>query len=100
MKDLWIFFIKAIATEMNKIGADVEELNDGLLIKGKENLRGGATVNSRNDHRIAMSLAIAATRCTGDIVLEDYEAVNKSYPDFWNDYISLGGKVDELNMGK
>lgn len=92
--------LKAIADEMNKIGASIKELNDGLIIKGKESLRGSATVNSWNDHRIAMSLAIAATRCTDDIVLEGYEAVNKSYPDFWNDYISLGGTVNELHMGE
>lgn len=92
--------LKAIATEMNKIGADIEELNDGLIIKGKDSLKGNATVSSWNDHRIAMSLAIAVTKCTDEIILEDYQAVNKSYPDFWNDYKSLGGIVNELYMGK
>lgn len=92
--------LKAIATEMNKMGAEIEELDDGLLIKGKESLRGKARVNSWNDHRIAMSLAIAATRCIDEIILEDSQAVNKSYPEFWNDYIGLGGIVDELHMGK
>lgn len=92
--------LKAIATEINKIGAEIYELDDGLLIKGKSTLRGNATVRSWNDHRIAMSLAIAATKCINEIILEDYQAVNKSYPDFWNDYISLGGTVNELHMGK
>lgn len=91
--------LKAISTELNKIGAEIKELNDGLVIKGKESLRGNAKVNSWNDHRIAMSLAIAATRCKEEIVLEGYEAVNKSYPDFWNDYISLGGETNELHLG-
>lgn len=92
--------LKAISTEMNKIGAEIEELNDGLLIKGKESLRGNARVSSWNDHRIAMSLAIAATKCSDEIILEGYQSVNKSYPEFWNDYISLGGVVDGLHMGK
>jgi len=92
--------LKAISTEMNKIGADIEELSDGLVIRGKESLRGNATVNSWNDHRIAMSLAIAATRCSHEIILEDYQAVSKSYPEFWNDYISLGGVVSGFHMGE
>ena len=85
---------------MNKIGAEIEELEYGLLIKGKSVLRGDAYVNSWNDHRIAMSLAIAATKCNNDIILEGYQSVNKSYPAFWNDYISLGGAINELHMGK
>ncbi|MGB4439468.1 MAG: hypothetical protein WBJ13_09660, partial [Sedimentibacter sp.] len=66
---------------------------DGLLIKGKKSLKGNVTVKSWNDHRIAMSLAIAATRCEGHIILQDYKAVNKSYPEFWADYQMLGGKI-------
>lgn len=92
--------LKAVATEMNKIGAEIEELSDGLLIRGKSILRGNATVSSWNDHRIAMSLAIAATRCKNDVMLKGWKAVNKSYPNFWNDYISLGGEINEFNMGK
>lgn len=92
--------LKAIATEMNKLGANILELDDGLLIKGKNSLFGKATVNSWNDHRIAMSLAVAATKCENEIVLEGYTAVNKSYPEFWNDYKALGGVINELNMGK
>lgn len=85
--------LKAIATEMNKLGANVTELTGGLLIKGQEYLEGNATVDSWNDHRIAMSLAIAATRCRHEIRLENHMAVNKSYPEFWNDYKSVGGDI-------
>ena len=92
--------LKSIASEMNKLGADVSELADGLLIKGQRMLHGNATVNSWNDHRIAMSLSIAATKCEHEIVLENYKTVNKSYPDFWNDYKALGGIIHELHMGK
>ena len=91
--------LNAITTQLNLLGADLTELEDGIIIKGKEMLKGGATVNSFNDHRIAMSLAIAATRCEKEIVLEGYEAVKKSYPSFWRDYQALGGQISELNMG-
>ncbi|RBP64409.1 3-phosphoshikimate 1-carboxyvinyltransferase [Alkalibaculum bacchi] len=92
--------LKAISTEMNKIGATVKELEDGLVIKGKETLKGGAIVSSWNDHRIAMALAIAATKCIYPIELEEYASVKKSYPGFWEDYVKLGGKICGLHMGE
>jgi 3-phosphoshikimate 1-carboxyvinyltransferase len=85
--------LKSIASEMKKIGASIKETNDGLIIKGKSSLHGNATVDSRNDHRIAMALAIAAIKCENPIVLEGYESVKKSYPRFWDDYQSLGGII-------
>ena len=88
--------LKAIATEMNKLGAFVKETDDGLLIKGRHSLQGSVTVNSWNDHRIAMALAIAATKCDKPIVLEGHHSVNKSYPKFWYNYHSLGGIINEL----
>lgn len=91
--------LNAITTQLNLLGADLTELDDGIIIKGKKVLKGGATVNSFNDHRIAMSLAIAATKCEEEIVLEGFEAVKKSYPSFWDDYQTLGGQISELNMG-
>ncbi len=91
--------LKAISTELNKLGADVKELEDGLVINGVEKLKGG-TVDSWNDHRIAMSLAIASMRCEGEVTITNSDAVNKSYPHFWEDFKSVGGKIDELNMGK
>lgn len=92
--------LKAIASEMKKIGALVQEKKDGLIIKGKKSLTGDKTVNSWNDHRIAMALAIAAIKCDNPIVLEGYESVEKSYPKFWDDYQSLGGNINELNYRK
>ncbi|MGB4440089.1 MAG: 3-phosphoshikimate 1-carboxyvinyltransferase, partial [Sedimentibacter sp.] len=90
--------LKAISNEMNKLGANIAELHDGLIIKGLNSLKGNAAVNSWNDHRIAMSLAIAATKCEKEIILENYTAVNKSYPSFWDDYKALGGLINELNV--
>lgn len=53
----------------------------------------GAGADSWNDHRVAMSLAIAATRSDGPVILTGSESVQKSYPQFWQDYESLGGKI-------
>lgn len=90
--------LKAIATELNKIGADVEEREDSLLIHGKQWLKGG-TVSSWNDHRIAMAMAVASIRCTEELIIEDSGAVKKSYPHFYEDFKSLGGKIHEWTVG-
>ena len=90
--------LKAIATELNKIGAEVIERDDSLLIHGKPWLRGGI-VNSWNDHRIAMAMAIASIRCTEKMTIEDSEAVKKSYPKFYEDFKNLGGEINEWTMG-
>ncbi|WIF95377.1 3-phosphoshikimate 1-carboxyvinyltransferase [Caminicella sporogenes] len=86
--------LKAISTELKKIGADVKELEDGLVIRGKENLKGGV-VDSWNDHRIVMALAVASIKCTQPVVITGCGAVKKSYPNFWEDFKSLGGTIDE-----
>lgn len=90
--------LKAITTELNKLGASVTELENSLLIEGVESLTGG-TVSSWDDHRIAMSLAIAATCAKDEVIIENPSCVKKSYPSFWRDYKLLGGKVDE-RLGK
>ncbi|MDI6705773.1 MAG: 3-phosphoshikimate 1-carboxyvinyltransferase [Bacillota bacterium] len=90
--------LKAISTELNKLGANVRELEDGLIIEGKEELKGG-TVDSWNDHRIAMALAVASIRCTGPVIITGSGAVKKSYPQFWRDFKKLGGKIHERYMG-
>jgi 3-phosphoshikimate 1-carboxyvinyltransferase len=85
--------LKAMATELNKLGAEVVETQDGLIIKGKESLRGG-TVDSWNDHRIAMALSIASIKCTEPVVITNSDTVKKSYPEFFKDFLLLGGKVE------
>lgn len=92
--------LKAVTTELNKLGAKIEEKEDGLIIEGQKELQGGATVWSWKDHRIAMTLAIAATNCKEPIVITDFECVAKSYPHFFEDYRSLGGVANECCMGK
>ncbi len=83
--------LKAMASELNKLGANVQELEEGLLVEGVESLHGGA-VDSWNDHRIAMALAVASIRSTGPVLLTGFAAVKKSYPHFWSDFAKLGGK--------
>lgn len=92
--------LAAVTSELNKLGAKIKEREDGLIIEGVKELKGGAEVWSHKDHRIAMTIAIASTVCKDPIVLKDYECVSKSYPQFWEDFKSLGGVFDEWNMGK
>ena len=54
----------------------------------------GGTVHSANDHRIAMSAAIAATVCTEGVTVLGAECVKKSYPRFWEEYARLGGNYE------
>ena len=82
--------LHAIFAELTKLGARIKEKEDSLEIEGVERFTGG-TVWSHKDHRIAMMLAIAATRAEGPVVIEDWECVSKSYPNFFEDYTMLGG---------
>lgn len=75
--------IKAMATELKKLGADIEELDDGMVIRGKETLK-GAKCSSWGDHRIAMALAVAGTRASGITEIEDAECVSVSFPGFFD----------------
>ena len=85
--------LKTVSETLNILGADVSETEDGLVINGKRELTGGI-VNASGDHRIAMMAAIAALKCTNEVIIENAEAVNKSYPAFFEDYIKLSGKVE------
>ena len=87
--------LAAMHSELMKLGADITEDPEGLIIKGKpEGLEGGAVVDAWNDHRIAMSMAVAALACKMPITLTGGESVSKSYPEFWNDYATAGGKAE------
>ena len=78
---------------LRALGADITELDDGLVIHGVEALTGG-TVDTCGDHRIAMAAAVAACAAAGPVTVTGAECVQKSYPRFWEDYEQLtGGKV-------
>ena len=87
--------LSTITAALTALGAEVHEEPDRLIIVGKPSLPGG-TVHSANDHRIAMMAAIAATGCTGPVTIRGAECVQKSYPDFWEVYRSLGGDIHVL----
>jgi len=91
--------LMATADVLNTLGGKVTETPDGLIIEGIEKFTGGK-VKSHNDHRIAMAVAMASIVSQEKIILEGAEAVNKSYPHFWEDFEKMGGEVIGINLGK
>lgn len=87
--------LSAMVQCLNKIGGKVTEHSDSLEIDGVGTLEGGE-VESFNDHRIAMSMAVAATRCKGSLKIKGAECVRKSYPDFFEVYEKLGGDLSRV----
>jgi len=73
--------LHATALEWNKLGGQVEEVDDGLIIHGEGNLT-GATVDPHDDHRLAMSLAVIGLKVPG-VKIKDEGCVKKSFPKFW-----------------
>ena len=76
--------LEAMRVNLKALGVQAEETADGLIIEGNGSLKGG-TVDSFNDHRIAMSAAAAALIAQEPIIITGAESVEKSYPDFWTD---------------
>ena len=85
--------IKSVCDMISSLGGDIEATDNEMTVHGKGYLEGGV-VNSYNDHRIVMSAAIASTICKNKVIIRGCEAVNKSYPLFFKDFNSLGGKAD------
>ncbi|HLZ89184.1 MAG TPA: hypothetical protein VKQ52_18135, partial [Puia sp.] len=81
--------------EFGKMGVRVDLDGDVMRVHGGGAVS-GATVHSRHDHRIAMSCAVAALKAAGPVRIEDAEAIDKSYPDFYRDIAALGGKVSGI----
>ena len=84
--------LKALSTELKKMGAEILETRDGLQINGPCTLH-GATVNPHNDHRIAMACAVAGLMAEGRTMILNAECVNKSYPTFFKDLTKLGANI-------
>lgn len=78
--------------EFAKLGIEIVLQDDLMLVKGGTGLK-GATVHSRHDHRIAMACAVAALKADGQVTIEDAEAINKSYPDFYDHLKQLGADL-------
>ncbi|MDR3279708.1 MAG: 3-phosphoshikimate 1-carboxyvinyltransferase [Synergistaceae bacterium] len=77
--------LSALSRELGNLGADIVETEDSLVITGHRALGGGAA-DSWGDHRIAMSMALAAIGCKTPVRLTGWRSVDKSYPDFWRDF--------------
>ena len=75
------------------LGGAAEADENTLTVHGT-GLRGG-TVDAKNDHRIAMSAAIAATACREDVIILGAQCVEKSYPRFFEEYTKLGGRYEQ-----
>ena len=75
--------IKAMTTELRKLGVEIEEYPDGIAIKGKAILK-GCEVETYNDHRIAMSLSIAGLIAEGDTIVNNHECIDISFPGFFS----------------
>lgn len=87
--------LAAIIDNLILMGADVEELPDGLIINGQGRLR-GAKLKGYNDHRIVMAFSVAGLLAEGETQIDDAESINKSYPSFFEDYNLLGGEANVL----
>jgi 3-phosphoshikimate 1-carboxyvinyltransferase len=75
--------IRAVVENLRRIGVAAEELPDGLVVPGKQQLR-AAELDSYGDHRIAMAFAVGALRADGDSVIQGAEAASISFPEFWD----------------
>ena len=80
----------AVQTLLSKLGAEVKIDGNNIYIKGGAQLHGGE-VSAFNDHRIAMTAAVAAVGANGSITIQESESVKKSYPKFFVDFVELGG---------
>ncbi|GGN90216.1 MULTISPECIES: 3-phosphoshikimate 1-carboxyvinyltransferase [Haloarcula] len=86
--------VSAMAEELTKMGAEVEETQDELVVYGEDTDLHGATVDGRADHRIIMSLAVAGLVADGETTVTGAEHVDVSFPNFFDVLSGLGAAVD------
>lgn len=89
--------LEAMATELGKMGAVVQEEKDRLVVDGDASELVGARVDGRHDHRVVMALAVAALVAEGETAIETAESVDVSYPGFADDLRALGAEVETEN---
>jgi 3-phosphoshikimate 1-carboxyvinyltransferase len=87
--------LKLTAAELGKMGIKAEVTDNAMIVYGGR--PNGSELEAHNDHRLAMSLAIAALFAKGSSVISGAESVRKSYPGFFNDLAKLGAKIEELS---
>lgn len=81
--------VAALVSELARLGADVHELPDGLVVRGGRKLR-GTMCQSYGDHRMAMALAVAGLVADGETTIDGSRAADVSYPAFWEELERLG----------
>ena len=92
--------LSATVQELSKLGFDLIEKENSILINSRRNFNkitnnSPVYLSSHSDHRIAMTVAIASTCYEGEIILDNLDCVKKSYPNFWEVFLLLGGKIYE-----
>lgn len=88
--------IESTVKTLKALGANISSTKDEIIIRGKTALKGGVTLDSYNDHRIAMMISIAASLSKEKVILTNANAVSKSYPNFFEDYASVGGQLKTI----
>jgi 3-phosphoshikimate 1-carboxyvinyltransferase len=81
----------SLKNEFEKLGIHIDKEDDNMIIH--PGIPESGVVNSHNDHRIAMALATLGLNAKGDITIQNAECISKSYPEYFNDYEKLGGKI-------
>ena len=91
--------LSATVQELSKLGFDLIEKEDSILINSRKDFNkinnSPVYLSSHSDHRIAMTVAIASSCYEDEIILDNLDCVKKSYPNFWEVFLSLGGKIYE-----
>jgi 3-phosphoshikimate 1-carboxyvinyltransferase len=84
--------ISAITAELKKMGANIEELSDGVIIR-QSDLK-GANVHGYDDHRMVMALALAGMAASGETIIDTAESVNVTYPGFYDAFVRMGAQIE------
>ncbi len=90
--------IESVAENLRRMGISVEETADGMIITGGK--PHGAELLGYNDHRIVMAFSVAAAYADGESTITEANAIDKTYPTFFEDYAKLGGKINVIGNGK
>jgi 5-enolpyruvylshikimate-3-phosphate synthase len=83
--------ISSIVLELKKMGAQIEEFPDGLIIHATP--LHGAQLNTHRDHRVALSLSVAACAAAGASTLSGGECIDKTYPNFIHEFRAIGAQI-------
>lgn len=85
--------IAAMEEELHKLGVSIQSEQGNISIEGHREYSGGCAFHGHNDHRIVMSMAVASTLCENSSTINDALAINKSYPQFFDDLRACGIEV-------